>query len=40
VSRHGRALAKSFSSDAIKDIKVPADGLNSDIRQRRVSRAS
>ncbi|HSI01522.1 MAG TPA: xanthine dehydrogenase family protein subunit M [Reyranella sp.] len=25
------ALAKSFSSDAIKDIKVPADGLNSDI---------
>jgi carbon-monoxide dehydrogenase medium subunit len=25
------ALAKNFSSDAIKDIKVPADGLNSDI---------
>lgn len=25
------ALAKTFSSDAIKDIKVPADGLNSDI---------
>jgi carbon-monoxide dehydrogenase medium subunit len=25
------ALAKSFSSDAIKDIKIPADGLNSDI---------
>ena len=25
------ALSKNFSSDAIKDIKVPADGLNSDI---------
>jgi aerobic carbon-monoxide dehydrogenase medium subunit len=25
------ALAKNFSSAAIKDIKVPADGLNSDI---------
>ena len=25
------ALAKNFSSDAIKDIKIPADGLNSDI---------
>jgi carbon-monoxide dehydrogenase medium subunit len=25
------ALAKNFSADAIKDIKVPADGLNSDI---------
>jgi carbon-monoxide dehydrogenase medium subunit len=25
------ALAKNFASDAIKDIKVPADGLNSDI---------
>jgi len=25
------ALAKNFSSEAIKDIKVPADGLNSDI---------
>ena len=25
------ALAKNFTSDAIKDIKVPADGLNSDI---------
>jgi carbon-monoxide dehydrogenase medium subunit len=25
------ALARNFSSDAIKDIKVPADGLNSDI---------
>jgi carbon-monoxide dehydrogenase medium subunit len=25
------ALSRSFSSDAIKDIKVPADGLNSDI---------
>jgi carbon-monoxide dehydrogenase medium subunit len=25
------ALAKNFSSDAIKDIKVPADDLNSDI---------
>ena len=25
------ALAKNFSSDAIQDIKVPADGLNSDI---------
>ena len=25
------ALAKNFSSDAIKDITVPADGLNSDI---------
>jgi len=25
------ALAKSFTSDAIKDIKIPADGLNSDI---------
>jgi carbon-monoxide dehydrogenase medium subunit len=25
------ALAKNFSSDAIKDIKVAADGLNSDI---------
>ncbi|MBY0323181.1 MAG: xanthine dehydrogenase family protein subunit M [Reyranella sp.] len=25
------ALTKNFSSDAIKDIKVPADGLNSDI---------
>ena len=25
------ALAKNFSSNAIKDIKVPADGLNSDI---------
>ena len=26
-----QALAKSFTSDAIKDIKIPADGLNSDI---------
>ena len=25
------ALAKNFSSDAIKDINIPADGLNSDI---------
>jgi len=25
------ALAKNFSADAIKDITVPADGLNSDI---------
>jgi len=25
------ALAKNFSPDAIKDIKIPADGLNSDI---------
>ena len=25
------ALARNFSSDAIKDIKIPADGLNSDI---------
>ncbi|SEP38633.1 carbon-monoxide dehydrogenase medium subunit [Rhodospirillales bacterium URHD0017] len=25
------ALAKNFSSDAVKDIKIPADGLNSDI---------
>jgi carbon-monoxide dehydrogenase medium subunit len=25
------ALSKNFASDAIKDIKVPADGLNSDI---------
>jgi len=25
------ALSKNFSADAIKDIKVPADGLNSDI---------
>ena len=25
------ALAKSFTSDAIKDIKIPSDGLNSDI---------
>ena len=25
------ALAKNFSSAAIKDIKIPADGLNSDI---------
>jgi carbon-monoxide dehydrogenase medium subunit len=25
------ALSKNFSSDAIKDIKVPADELNSDI---------
>jgi carbon-monoxide dehydrogenase medium subunit len=25
------ALSRNFSSDAIKDIKVPADGLNSDI---------
>ena len=25
------ALSKNFSSDAIKDIKIPADGLNSDI---------
>jgi len=25
------ALSKNFSSEAIKDIKVPADGLNSDI---------
>ncbi|MBN9087137.1 MAG: xanthine dehydrogenase family protein subunit M [Reyranella sp.] len=25
------ALARNFSADAIKDIKVPADGLNSDI---------
>ena len=25
------ALAKNFNSSAIKDIKVPADGLNSDI---------
>jgi carbon-monoxide dehydrogenase medium subunit len=25
------ALARSFTSDAIKDIKIPADGLNSDI---------
>jgi aerobic carbon-monoxide dehydrogenase medium subunit len=25
------ALAKNFSSEAIKDIKIPADGLNSDI---------
>ena len=25
------ALAKNFSADAIKDIKVPSDGLNADI---------
>jgi carbon-monoxide dehydrogenase medium subunit len=25
------ALARSFSADAIKDIAIPADGLNSDI---------
>ena len=25
------ALAKSFMSDAIKDIQIPQDGLNSDI---------
>ena len=33
------ALSKNFSSDAIKDIKVPADGLNSDIHGSAVYRA-
>ena len=31
VSEMEQALAKNFSADAIKDIKVPADELNSDI---------
>jgi carbon-monoxide dehydrogenase medium subunit len=33
------ALAKSFSADAIKDIKVDADGLNSDIHASAAYRA-
>ena len=39
VSEMEEALAGNFSSDAIKDIKIPEDGLNSDIHAQADYRA-